>query len=562
MRTCLLPVSLAAALGGCNNDPAATTGAESSNPGTTSGSTSEPTTGATGTTTDVPTTDASTTDAASTDDTTDDTADTTSGEPLTRVEQVLHALDVSMYQCPERIWPDVEAKYRSRQVLLASELENRAWLWNAQQGGGVPPVVSEGPLDSLPPEWTSTFNVNDLGGARTLGISLDWTAERTAEIVANGGTVWPDFATSLTFHEGFHFLSDQDDWNVGNGSRTSPYPEPWEPRYLRTQLQRALYEEVMSAGSGLGGAAYWHARLLAEYPKEMKAIRAFDCTEGSAEYVSLMMSALSELGCEAGDPELLALAMSHLPDGFFLSQYIFSVGREPYDLGVLGGLILRRDEVAGWELQVENGAPPVDQAIAGVTPVAQPDDPQVQADAQAAVAERNVTVGMEIDPLLANMQDPAYTRIVVSFNWIAGSFGVGGFYYLAEDPNLSDVILTFSASLEPPSQVPIEITDFTILTGITTPCQLSGGNAIVLAVPTADLDVVGDKVTIDSPKLAFAGLAVEGTVDADNLPWLCPLDAGGAGGAPAPEPGPVFHTLRAEANGPKGGARLVGRVQR
>ena len=526
----------------------ATTGASATDTPTT-GASSEATTAAptTGMTT-APTTGA--TEAGTTGDLTG--GDTTTGEPLTRVEQILAALDVAMYQCPERIWPDVEASYRSRQVLLASEIENKAWLWNAQQGGGVPPVVSEGPLDSLPPEWTSVFNINDLGGALTLGISLDWTADINAKVIADGDTLWPDYATSLTFHEGMHFLSDQDDWNTGNGSRSSPYPEPWEPRYLRAQVVRSLLDEVASEGSGLAAAAHWHARLLAEYPAEMKAIRSYDCTEGSAEYVSLMMSALAELGCDAGDPELLALAISHLPDGVFLSEDAFDVGREPYDLGVLGGLVLRRGEVPGWELKVENGAAPVDQAIAGVTPVDQPDDAQIQADAQATVEQRNAMVGAEIDPMLANMADPAYTRIVVSFNWVAGSFGVGGFYYLADDPNLSDVLLTFSASLEPPSGVPIEITDFTVLTGIATPCKLSGGAVTVLAVPTADLSVVGGKASIGSARLDFSGLEVEATVDADNLPWLCPVDAGGAGGAPAPEPGPVLHTLRAQAHGKQG----------
>lgn len=530
---------------------------------TTTGTTSETTTGASATVTPTTTTSseasseattAPTTSAATEAGTTGDPTggDTTTGEPLTRVEQILAALDVAMYQCPERIWPDVEANYRSRQVLLASEIENKAWLWNAQQGGGVPPVVSEGPLDSLPPEWTSVFNINDLGGTLTLGISLDWTADINAQVIADGDTLWPDYATSLTFHEGMHFLSDQDDWNTGTGSRSSPYPEPWEPRYLRAQVARALLDEVESEGTGLAAAAHWQARLLAEYTAEMKAIRSYDCTEGSAEYVSLMMSALAELGCDAGDPELLALAISHLPDGIFLSEGAFDVGREPYDLGVLGGLLLRRAGAAGWELKVENGGAPVDQVIAGVTPVDQPDDPQIQADAQAAVEQRNMMVGAEVDPMLANMADPAYTRIVVSFNWVAGSFGVGGFYYLADDPNLSDVLLRLSASLEPPSGVPIEITDFTVLTAIATPCQLSGGAATVLAVPTADLSVVGGKASIGSARLDFSGLEVEATVDADNLPWLCPVDVGGAGGAPAPEPGLVLHTLRAPAHNKQG----------
>ncbi len=522
---------LAAVLGGCNNDPAATTeGTTDGAPATSTGGESTAATPTTG-------------DSSTGTPTTDGTTTTGGPEPLTRVQQILAALDVAMYQCPERAWPDVAAKYSIRQVLLASELENRAWLWNHQKSDGVPPVVTEGPLDSLPPEWTSVFNINPLDGALTLGISLDWTAEINDGILADGGVLWPDFATALTFHEGFHFLSDQDDWSTGNGSRSAPYPEPWEPRYLRTQLQRALHEEVKSEGAGLAAAAYWHGRLLTEHTAEMTKIRGYDCTEGSAEYVSMMMSAIAELGCDAADPELLALAASHLSDGTFLSEGGFDVGREPYDLGVLAGLILRRAGVPGWELKVEDGEAPVDQAIIGVAPAVQPDDGDVQAAAQAAVAARNATVGAEIEPMLANMKDPAYTRIAVSYNWIAGSFGVGGFYYLAEDPALSEVLLTFSATMEPPSDTVIEISDFTALTAIPTPCALPDGQAIVLAVPTADLAVVGESATITSPKLSFSALAVEATQDADNLPWLCPLDAGGANGLVTPQPGPVLHIV-------------------
>ncbi len=530
---------LAAIVGACTNDPAGTTeettGATTQATGT--GGDASTTTGDSPTTGDVGET--GTTSAGAT------TEEPTGGEPLTRVEQILAALDVAMYECPERVWPDIEANYRSRQVLLASELENRAWLWNAQQGGGEPPVVSEGPLDSLPPEWTSVFNINELGGALTLGISLDWTAEFNAEVLAEGGVLWPDFATSLTFHEAFHFLSDQDDWNVGGGSRSAPYPEPWEPRYLRAQLQQALYEVVEDEGVGLGAAAHWQARLLAEHSEEMAAIRSYDCTEGSAEYVSLMMSALAELGCDALGFELVELAISHLPDGLFVDGGRFDVGREPYDLGVLAGLILRRAGVSDWELKVENGETPVDQALAGVPAQAQPDDPMMQAAAQEAVAARNEMVGAEIEPMIANLKDPAYTRIVVNFNWIEGSFGVGGFYYLAEDPDLTEVLLTFSATLAPPSDVTIEVVDFTATAGVASPCALAQGPTIVLAVPTADLMVVGDKASIASPKLSFDGLAVEATVDADALPWLCPLDVGGADGAVAPQPGPLLHVVRA-----------------
>ncbi len=527
-------------LGACSPEPAGTTTEETGDSeGTTSAST-----GTVGTSSgEVPTTGQGSTEAPTTGETTaDTTGDETTGEPLTRVEQILAALDVAMYQCPDRIWPDVESNYRKRQVLLASQLENRAWLWNAQKAAGEPPVVSEGPLDSLPPAWASVFNIDFLGGALTLGISLDETAASNEAVRSGGGTVWPDFATSLAFHEGFHFLSDQDDWNTGNGDRAAPYPEPWEPRYLRAQLQSALYGEIMAPGSGLPAAAHWQARALAEHSEAMQAIRSYDCTEGSAEYASLMMSALAELGCEAGDPALLTLAASHLPDGIFINFAGFDTGREPYNLGVLAGQLLRRDAVAGWELKVEDGVPPVEQLLAGVTAVDQPDDPQVQADAQAAVAARNVKVGAEIDPLVAHMKDPAYTRMVFSYNWIAGAFQVGGFHYLADDPK-TGILLTFSASLEPPSKVDIEITALTAFDQIATPCALTGNGAIVVAVPTADLTVVGGKADIASANLGFTGLAVEATVDGDALPWLCPVDGGGANGAVAPQPRPVLRTL-------------------
>ena len=479
-----------------------------------------------------------TTTGATTSETTSATTSATTGEPLTRVEEILGDLGVAMYACPERIWPDVEASYRASQVLLASKVENTAWVWNFLDGAGEPPVVTEGPLDTLPAEWSAVFNVGSINGARTLGISLDWGQElNDAFELENGAPPWPDFTTTLAFHEGFHFLSSQNDWNVGDGSRTAAYPEPWEPRYLRAQLQRSLRAEIMEEGAGLGAAAYWQDRLLTEHAEEMAASRHYDCTEGSAEYVSLMMSALAELGCDAGDDELLDLAIEHLDDGVFFTEGSFSPGREFYNLGVVAGLLLRRAGLAGWELGVEDGEAPVAQLLAGVEVASQEDDAALQAEVQAAVGERNETVGAEIEPFLEAMADPEYTRIPVLFDWVGGSFGVGGFYYLADDPDEREVLLTFSAMMLTPSDVTIAIDGMTSFNGSTTPCVASGGGAIVIAVPTADLSVVGGTATSTNPKFSFMDLGVEPTMDDENLPWLCPTDAGGAKGAPAPEPG-------------------------
>ncbi|SFE65181.1 hypothetical protein SAMN02745121_05000 [Nannocystis exedens] len=471
-------------------------------------------------------------------------------EPQTRVERLLAALDEAMYRCPERAWPDVAVNYRQRQVVLTSVPDNLAWVWNDQSGDGAPPVVTERQLDELPPEWTAYFNVSELDGVKSLGISLDQTQAQNEWWLSHGGTLWPDFAASLMFHEGFHFLSDQDDWNEGMGSRSAPYPEPWEPRYLRRQLIQALAAEVQAEGAGLAAAAHWYGRLQSEYAAEMKAIRSYDCTEGSAEYVSLIMSAIAELGCDAPDSEVLALALSHLPDGLFLSDGAqFDSDLEPYELGVVAGLLLRRAGVAGWELAVEQGAAPADQLLGEVAGAPQPDDPATQAAAQAAVAERNKSVGAQIEPMLARMKDPAYTRVAVRFDWIAGSFGVGGFYYLAADPQQSEVLLNFSAMLSPPSMVTIEVAEQTALAGVATPCAFPEPYSIVLTVPNAALTVALGAATSTDANVAFAGLAVEPTTGADNLPWLCPIDAGGANAAPAPPPD--LHTLRHAGEGPR-----------
>lgn len=479
----------------------------------------------------------------------EETTSETSGEPLTRVEEILGDLDVAMYTCPDRIWPDVEANYRSSQVLLASVSENTAWVWNFHDGGGKPPVVAEGPLDSLPAEWSAVFNVGELNSVATLGASLDWGQDLNDSYeMASGTAPWPDFTTSLIFHEGFHFLSDQADWNVGDGSRRAAYPEPWEPRYLRAQLQRSLRAEVLEEGAGLGAAAYWQDRLLTEHGAEMTASRRFDCIEGSAEYVSMMMSALAELGCDAGDDDLLELAIDHLDDGIFFSEGSFHPGSEFYNLGVVAGLVLRRAGLPGWELNVENGQAPVTQAVAGIEPVSQEDDAALQAEVEAAVEERNNTVGAEIEPLLEAMVDPDYTRIPLLYNWISGSFSVGGFYYLADDPDERQVLLSFSAMMLTSSKVTIEIDGMTSFDQIDTPCVASGGGTIVVLVPTEDLSVVGGTATSTNPKFDFMDLGVEPKTDGDNLPWLCLTDAGGAG-APAPEPGLGLHIVRDASDG-------------
>ncbi|WAS92622.1 hypothetical protein [Nannocystis punicea] len=214
---------------------------------------------------------------------------------------------------------------------------------------------------------------------------------------------------------------------------------------------------------------------------------------------------------------------------------------------MLSGLLLRERQAPGWELAVEDGTPPVELALAGVTPAPQPDDPALQASVRKVVDARNASLATQIEPMLAHMESPEYTRLPVSFDWIAGSFDVDGFYYLADDPARPELLLNFTAELDPPSGVAISVQELTAMTGISTPCALSAEDALVLTIPTADLTVAGEKATATSPNVTFSGLEVEATPDLDGLPWLCPVDGGGIGDAPPAEANPLLDELRARS---------------
>lgn len=480
----------------------------------------------------------------------DDTGtDTTSGEEPTREEEILQDLTTVLYECPERVWPgDAPDNYRGRQVLLVSVEQDQAWLWNDQVADtGEPPRVSTGPASSLPLEWTaSTFNFGMLNGVRTVSISLDVTAEFNDPELGFYG----DYGSVLAFHEGFHFLSDQDDWNAPGGSRLSPYPEPWEPRYLRAELLAALRESLEDA-TPLGDAAFWHQRMEAEFPEELAQFRSLEIREGSAEYVTIISAVLAELGCDATDEALHDEAVANLDSGFL--NYSYGAGGEPYDIGLVAGMLLRAAGEVGWEDLIEGGSTPLDLVLGETAPVEQPDDPELQATVQAVVDARNVATGKQIEPMLEALASDAYVRVVGSFAWVSGSFQLGGFYYLPEVEGEPEVYLNLTTVLDPPSGVLIELDAETSLIGTATPCALAAGNTVVMTIPVEDVAVADGLATSTGSTVMFDGLAVEETTDVDGLTWLCPVDAGGAsplvGGPVEAGERPVPHHVERQPDG-------------
>ncbi len=475
----------------------------------------------------------------------------TGGEPLTRIEEIVFALDRAMYECPDVVWPGLSDDYRSAQILLVSESEGIAYLWNDQSAAGATPTVTELDYASLDAEWHTTFNIGMLDGVITLGISLDTTAETNASFDEQGLPRWHDFAIELAFHEGFHFLHDQGSWDVDPGSRSIPYPEPWEPRYLRAMLGWAVRDQLEAGGApDMSAAAYWRARALAEYPQEMAQIEPYDITEGTAEYASAMMSAVVDLGCDATDEELVAAVVEHLD--VFASLDHYAGGREPYDLGVLFGTTLRRQGAKGWEALAEQGYSLHLMAIGATMAQMQAEDATRQAEAMAAADQRNVVAGEQIEPMLANMADPAYYRVPLPFDWISGSFSLGGFYYLVDEPGVPNVMLGYTALHTTPTGSEVTVDGLTLIHSVAHPCPLTPGS-VIATVPVADVTDNGDGTfTSSNASLSFANLTATTLTDAQTLPWMC-ADTAAAPAAPPRRSLPRLGVLP----GPGGRPQLV-----
>ncbi len=450
----------------------------------------------------------------------DETGTETTGEfepPPERVALMLEALTTALYECPERIWQDDNAAlYRERQVLLVSVEDDLSWLWNDQQPGDDPsPRVTTRQTASLSLPWrSSAFEFGVFERVRTLGISLDLsqTTEEASDFF------YIDQGTQLAFHEAFHWLGSQDGWGVVEQGRRAPYPQPWVPRYLKAEIATAL-RSALETNAPLGAAAHWLQRMQAEHPADLEQYRSLHVLEGSAQYATIVSSVLATLGCDVTEDELVHEATANLDRGFFIHAPPAAI--EPYQRGMLAGLLLRRDGVVGWEAAVESGTPPLELLLDGVVPIAQPNDATLEQAIEDQVAAENAAIGMEVEPMLEHLGSAAHLRMAVSSSWFSGSFQTTGIYSLPQLEAEPDVYVALSATVDVPSGAIVELVGETSLVGVSTPCAVPP-DSVVLTMSAADVTVVDGLATSLAPSVAFAGLPVEQVQDPSGLPWLCP----------------------------------------
>lgn len=421
--------------------------------------------------------------------------------PDARVEAIADRIGPAMFQCPERVWPSSRDGLRASQVVLESGASDRAfvvrpagatWLLEPTRRGDLPLALR-----------TSTFGIADWDGVPTLAVSLD--GDRTDVEVAE-----------LALHEGFHGLSGQRIWVASPGAaRGTPYPGDPLPRYLREELERSLRALVIDGrAEARSEARFWLDRHEAEAPSDAMRSRDYDRREGSARYFELVGSVIGALGCRATDEMLDAEIVAQLPR--FLSEG-HDAGLEPYDLGVLAGVLLRSDRAVAWELDVEEGATPAARTLMGVTATPVPNDVVLLGEIEASVEAADAASAAALEPFLTALTDPSVVRVALPAAWTLGSIRATGFALLVEVPDEPQAVLGYSAELRGPDG-PIHADAATVLwPSAATPC---GGVAFYALVPAEEIVVEGELRWAATPTVSFEGVAFT-EVSEDAFTWLC-----------------------------------------
>jgi hypothetical protein len=380
--------------------------------------------------------------------------------------------------------------YTRAQILLYDGVS--AWLIDAN---GYRPVAAE-PVQALGLSSDyQTFKELLWEGRPTVYMGLGQRLpEDEAHRMLNAGAVPELFA--LATHEAFHFFGQDNDWQLGEGSRASRYPVQALPRQYRQQLINALYASLQGDTQALGKARYWHERWLSEFAVEAQEIRYYDIIEGTAEYIEGLARAFA--GGGADTPEAWAQGtMARFP-----RAGVLSLDGESYALGALAIYLLDRQDAKGWQAIIE-GQTPVQRLLANVTQVVDVPDAALDQRIAERVSEQNQELAPLIEPFIARLKHPGTVHLMVPMSAVDGSIEMSGNYQLEQwaDP----MWVGFSAKFSP-SGGRVTFGGGTITLAVTKACGEEGAYAVVPIAasdfpsgPAARLQLKGAGFEIDTP---------------------------------------------------------------
>lgn len=340
-----------------------------------------------------------------------------------RVSSITKGFDVTMTECPERIWPDYNWSQKKIYLTNKKTLKAFAWFGSKPQNNRVSSIE----LTSLGPEFSQGLYGFDPRQSDTMSLSLDQSQDY---LRTDTGASKPDFLLSLGIHEGFHFFA-QPSWKSpestsSTDSRSVDYPILTEPRYLRGRLFSLLKAYLKNPSTKvLQEARGIYDDYEQKYPKEATGIASTDQREGSALYAELVGTALSQLGCAIDDKTLISKSLEQLQASPDISGTSDS---ESYALGAAAGLIMRSSrDYAGWEKRIMGGQTPLSILFEEIAPKIGSDDTNLKQKAEEIVKQENQRFSTGVSQFLASMKDPNAIIIHLKSSNLLGSYDTQGF---------------------------------------------------------------------------------------------------------------------------------------
>lgn len=330
---------------------------------------------------------------------------------------------------------------------------------------------------------------------------------------------------ALGAHETFHFVGQKPWVYRSGGSRGTPIPLQWQPRYYRALLQDNLKKAFLTKQSTelenyLGKAKYWYDQWKENFPNEVASTT--DGYEGTAEYAELISVALALKGCQADESHLenyvleQVVSRPQFADLLQLSGHS-QLDSEGYNIGGLAALLLRwHRPVPEWQSRVAQGETPVDILLEGLQP--QKEERSVK-EAERFIEAKD-SGQKRIDAMLGEtfriLDSPNYLMISIPQAWKSGATSFQGFFTDTER-SLSYGVIAQDLSFENSSNVLKANSGIVLVSAETFPCNEGGWSFAILE---SEAKQIGDKFEIRNPKISGISKGVFKT-DSRNQKWLC-----------------------------------------
>jgi hypothetical protein len=365
--------------------------------------------------------------------------------------------------------------------------------------------ISDGRLAEFDQRALITGRFANLGLTRYRGAHAVWVEVPPRAFVNGDPDRWyrslprstSCFATIT--HEAFHHFG-QSGWRDLRAPSPAPerYPPDVEARRRRLETWQALRIALLEPhrqAHHLGAAAWWYQEWKSSSPDEVAAVLDADVRESTAQYVDQTCTVRASIGSNLS-PETIDRGHRHLVEQDLAPSEIYAgtAESEAYHVGAIACMLLFRFNHPTWQLDAEDGVPPLESLLG--TRLGRPQQPSELVDEllELRVVPRRDRIRRSMERLIRHLGNRG-SRLLV-FEGLPSSgrtfrnhgvYSVAGFDGVLFMPAVSGDFFVGNGR--------VAMRELPVVTGsLVTAC---GCAATALAVP------VPEDVTLSAGRLAF-----------------------------------------------------------